>query len=156
LRRPSTYDIIDSNALIYLLHDVKPKSDLVVDILSANDEVYTSLLRTIEETSYIIVRVHLSKHYGARGIRQMREIIRKHGLEPVKDELATLRRLLSDYNIIILQDRTAINEIHETMVKYKLLPGDAIIALTCKHYGVDTILTFDEDFRRVPWLRVIP
>ncbi len=26
---------VDSNALVYLLHDAKPKSDLVVDILSS-------------------------------------------------------------------------------------------------------------------------
>ncbi|MET1159486.1 MAG: PIN domain-containing protein [Thermoprotei archaeon] len=47
-------------------------------------------------------------------------------------------------------------EIHKTMIEYKLLPGDAIIALTCKHHGIDTILTFDEDFKRVPWLKVVP
>jgi len=28
--------------------------------------------------------------------------------------------------------------------------------LTCQHHGIDTILTFDEDFKRVPWLKVIP
>ena len=146
---------VDSNALVYLLHDVKPKSDLVVDILSSSDEVYTSL-RTIEETSYILVRIHFSKHYGAKGIYQVREFIRKYGLEDAKDELATLRRLLSDYDIIVLQDKATIDEIHETMIKYRLLPGDTIIALTCKHYGIDTILTFDEDFKRIPWLKVIP
>ena len=146
---------VDSNALVYLLHDAKPKSDLVVDILSSRDEVYTSL-RTIEETSYILVRVYLSKYYGARGIYQVKELIRKHSLEHLKDELVTLRRLLSDYNIITLQDRATIKEIHETMIKYRLLPGDAIIALTCKHYGINTILTFDEDFKRIPWLKVIP
>lgn len=46
---------IDSNALVYLLHDVRPRSNLIIDILSSSDEVYTSL-RTIEETSYIIVQ----------------------------------------------------------------------------------------------------
>lgn len=64
--------------------------------------------------------------------------------------------MLSEYNIIVLQDRASIDEIHEAMIKYKLLPGDAIIALTCKYYSVSTILTFDEDFKRVPWLKVIP
>jgi len=103
-----------------------------------------------------LLRIRLSKHYGARGIHQIREIIRKYGLEPVKGELATLRRLLSDYNVIMLQDKAAINEIHETMIKYRLLPGDAIIALTCRHYGISTILTFDKDFKRVPWLNAIP
>jgi len=45
---------VDSNALVYLLHDVKPKSDLVIDVLSRSDEAYTSL-RTVEEASYILV-----------------------------------------------------------------------------------------------------
>ncbi len=145
---------VDSNALVYLLHDIKPKSDIVVNILSNSDEVYTSL-RTLEEASYILIRIYFSKHYGARGIYQVRELIRKYGLEHVNDELTTLRRLLSDYNIITLQDKATIDEIHETMIKYRLLPGDAIIALTCKHYGIDTILTFDEDFKRIPWLKVM-
>jgi len=146
---------VDSNALVYLLHDIKPKSDLVIDILSSSDEVYTSL-RTIEEVSYILVRVYISKHYGVRGIYHVREFIRKHGLEVVKDELSTLRRLISDYNIITLQDKATVDEIHEVMIKYYLLQGDAIIALTCKHYSIDTILTFDDDFKRIPWLRVLP
>ncbi len=146
---------VDSNALVYLLHDVRPKSSLVIDTLSGSDEVYTSL-RTIEETSYILVRIHLTKQYGVRSIHQIREVIRRHGLEFIKDELATLRSLLSGYNIVVLQDRATVDEIHDAMVKYHLLPGDAIIALTCKHHGIDTILTFDEDFKRVPWLRVVP
>jgi len=40
--------------------------------------------------------------------------------------------------------------------KYKLTPSDAVIALTCRYYGIDVILTFDEDFKRAPWLKVIP
>ena len=50
---------VDSNALVYLLHDIKPKSDLVIDALSSSDDVYTSL-RTIEEASYILVRIYLA------------------------------------------------------------------------------------------------
>ena len=37
-----------------------------------------------------------------------------------------------------------------------MLPSNAIIVLTCKHYGIETIITFDDDFKRVPWLRVVP
>jgi len=70
--------------------------------------------------------------------------------------IETLRKLIEENNIIILQDIATIEEIHKTMMEYKLLPGDAIIALTCRHYGIGTILTFDEDFKRVPWIKVIP
>jgi hypothetical protein len=141
--------------LVYLLHDVRPKSSLVVDILAKSDQVYTSL-RTIEEASYVLVRIYATKHYGARSIYQIREIINRYGLEFIKGELDTLRNLLSEFNIVVLQDKAEVDEIHDTMVRYNLLPGDSIIALTCKHYNIDTILTFDEDFKRVPWLKVIP
>jgi len=40
--------------------------------------------------------------------------------------------------------------------QYGLLPNDALIAATCRQHGIDTIITFDEDFKRVPWLKVTP
>jgi predicted nucleic acid-binding protein len=40
--------------------------------------------------------------------------------------------------------------------RLKLLPGDAVIALTCKHYGMSIILTLDGDYKRVPWLKAVP
>lgn len=39
--------------------------------------------------------------------------------------------------------------------KYGLLPNDALIAATCKHYGIDKVATFDPDFKRVDFLEVI-
>ena len=39
--------------------------------------------------------------------------------------------------------------------KYGLLPNDALIAATCKHYGIRKIATFDSDFGRVDFLEVI-
>ncbi|MCD6428768.1 MAG: PIN domain-containing protein [Desulfurococcales archaeon] len=46
--------------------------------------------------------------------------------------------------------------LYKALIESRLLPSDAIIALTCKHYGIDTILTLDEDFKQVPWLKVVP
>ena len=48
------------------------------------------------------------------------------------------------------------NEVTDVMSNYGLMPADSIIALTCKKNGVEVIATLDADFRRVPWLRVIP
>ncbi len=44
----------------------------------------------------------------------------------------------------------------EAMRQFGLLPNDALIVSTCKHHGISTIITFDEDFKRIPWLKVIP
>ncbi len=39
--------------------------------------------------------------------------------------------------------------------RYGLLPNDALIAATCKHYGINKIATFDPDFKRVDFLEII-
>ncbi len=39
---------------------------------------------------------------------------------------------------------------------YGLMPADAVIVATCEAHGVRVIATLDQDFRRVPWLRVTP
>ena len=74
----------------------------------------------------------------------------------------TLRML--DKQIAFLQGYFTELEVNEgvkqaaldIMRQYGLLPNDAIIAATCKHYNIDTIITFDEDFKRILWLKVIP
>ncbi|WP_420917878.1 PIN domain-containing protein [Pyrodictium abyssi] len=48
-----------------------------------------------------------------------------------------------------------IDTLIEYMTKYKLLPNDALIAATCRAYGIENIATFDEDFGRVPWLKTV-
>ena len=55
-----------------------------------------------------------------------------------------------------LPTSVGIDRVLEYMANYKLLPNDALIAATCRTYGIDTIATLDEDFKRVPQLRVIP
>jgi len=64
--------------------------------------------------------------------------------------------LIKRLNIGLIPSIYTEQELYETILRHKLLPRDAIIALTYKHYGIDTIITFDEDFKRVPWLKVIP
>ncbi|MEA1924416.1 MAG: type II toxin-antitoxin system VapC family toxin [Candidatus Altiarchaeota archaeon] len=41
------------------------------------------------------------------------------------------------------------------MEEYGLLPNDALIAATCRFYGIKKIASFDEDFRRVDFLKVL-
>jgi predicted nucleic acid-binding protein len=47
-------------------------------------------------------------------------------------------------------------EIVRFMKEYGLMPADALIAITCRHYEINTIATLDEDFKRVSWLKIIP
>ena len=44
---------LDANTMIYYLHDIKPYSQLVEDIISSEDKLYTSI-RIIDEAIFTI------------------------------------------------------------------------------------------------------
>jgi hypothetical protein len=63
-------------------------------------------------------------------------------------------------NLLNLAENLSINhEIERTasgiIKQYGLLPNDALIAATCKHYGIKRIVTLDEDFNRIDFLEVV-
>ncbi len=146
---------IDSSAMMYLLYDIKPMSTIVLQYLTSGDKLFMSL-KSIEEITYAVIRIEANRTYGVKGAYSIRRIISRYGLDFAREKLELLRKLIEDAGIEVLHDTADIHELHDVMFRYNLLPGDAVIALTCKHYGIDTILTFDEDFKRVPWLRVVP
>jgi len=62
--------------------------------------------------------------------------------------------LVREMEICVLEDRATFEEIVDTATRFSVLLADAITGLTCKHYGIQKILTFDEDFKRIPCLTV--
>jgi len=146
---------LDTNAILYYLHDVKPYSQIVEDTTSGEDELYTSI-RVLDEAIFTIVRTKAWIKLGIRRIEKLREYIQKHGYEFFEEDINELYKFLKEANIAVVEDRATPQELIEVAKKFHLLPADALIALTCRHYGIDTILTFDEDFKRVPWLKIIP
>lgn len=38
---------------------------------------------------------------------------------------------------------------------YGLLPNDALIAVSCRFHGIREIASFDDDFRRVDFLKIV-
>ena len=91
-----------------------------------------------------------------RKLNELHEHIRKQGLSRFNKTIRSVVEFIRSLDIAVLEDRGSMDEIVETMQKYSLLPGDALIAVTCKHHSITTIATFDEDFKRIEWLRVIP
>jgi len=58
-----------------------------------------------------------------------------------------MRKLLKDLEVEVLVENMKYVKILDVATRLKLLPSDAVIAVTCKYYGIDAILTFDEDFK---------
>ena len=146
---------LDANAILYYLHDVKPYSQAVEDIISEEDELYTSL-RVLDEAIFTIVRTKAWIRLGIRRIEKLKEYVRNHGYGFFEGDLDELYGFLKEAKVAVVEGKATPRELRETAKQFHLLPADALIALTCKYYKIDTILTFDEDFKHVPWLKVVP
>jgi len=92
--------------------------------------------------------------YGVKGKYSFRRHIAKHGFP--EEAIEKIGGFIRDFRITILRDYQDPDELVEIIKAYRLAPNDAQIVLTCRHSSIETLATFDEDFRRVPWLRVVP
>jgi len=139
---------IDTNVIYNILFKTEKTSKakkLLTECASWNLYITTTIYN---ELLYTVT----AKLLGRPGPRTLKKIIAKKGYP---EEVGRVDSFLDEYGIEMLTetiDRTAISE---TVKKYKLLPSDAIIALTCRNHGIVSILSLDEDFERIPWLKRI-
>ncbi len=90
-----------------------------------------------------------------KGPLSLKKWVRSRGYPD--DVLKAVKELLETLNPTLLPEiLESWSELIEVAVKYRLPSNDALIALTCRKHGIDTLATLDEDFKRVPWLKVIP
>jgi len=147
--------LLDANAVVYYLHRVEPYASKVKQMLIEGKDFAVSL-RVIDEIIFTLIRLDALRRLNIRRLDQLREYIRKHGIKEFANTMNDVEELIEELGIIVLEDKGSLGELLEVMRSYNLLPGDALIAITARRYGIDTILTFDEDFKRIPWLKVIP
>ncbi len=80
---------LDANSILYYLHDVKPYSQVIENITSGEDELYTSI-RVLDETIFTIVRTKAWIKLGIRRIEKLRKYIQNMGM-------ISSRRILMNY-----------------------------------------------------------
>ncbi len=144
--------VVDTNIFVQYLFD-GDRADEAEKLLASHPDLAVTV-GIIDEVEFVIIRCLARRRLGLRKLSRLKEHLRKNGLDFAIDILERYTEMLHEFDIAVLRDYAEPKELLETMRKYQLTPSDAIIALTCKHYGIDTILTFDEDFKRIPWLRV--
>jgi predicted nucleic acid-binding protein len=145
---------IDANMFYYYMFKSK-YTEQAAKILKQYHDLVTST-GVLNEVMFVIIQRLAGKRLGIRRIAKLRSYIRSNGVGFALTELERFVKLIEALGIAVLQGYPDSRELLEAMAKYNLPPSDAVIALTCKHYGIGAILTFDEDFKRVPWLKVIP
>ena len=121
---------LDTNIVVWYL---KGRRD-IVDLVNSIEKPYSNIIVFLESL-YVYRKVLLRANKPLK-------------LEPVLD-------FFKEIDLLPIEPLD-INEITNIVKEYNIQPNDALIALTCKHYGIDTIATLDEDFKRIPWLKTIP
>ena len=146
--------IVDTNIFIQYLLDGDRATE-AEELLAFHADLAVTI-SILDEVEFVIIRQLAKKRLGIRSLKKLKTYIRSKGLDFAFDVLEKYTNMIQEFEITVLRDYVEPYELLETMNKYRLTPSDAIIALTCKHYGIDTIITFDEDFKRIQWLNVIP
>lgn len=138
---------IDTNVFVEFLFGGE-KEEQAARILEDFAELVTS--ETVyREVLWVIARTRAYQKFNIKGKYEFRELIRRNGFDFCSEELNTFRKMLSEFNVLVLKDYFNQAELINTMIKYHLLPSDAQIVITCMHYNIKDIASFDSDFDRV-------
>lgn len=149
------YVFVDSNVFIQLLYEGARASE--AEELLDKYPLLTTSIGVVDEVLHFIIRKEAMNKYGVRRAYDLRKLVKSKGIGFARESLDKFATLLEELYVRVVADTEAQpSQIVAIMDTYRLSPRDAIIALTCRHYGIDTILTFDEDFKLVPWVKVIP
>ncbi len=145
---------LDTNVVYHFLFETELTSTSESIIREAIIDGMAIPMIAYNELLYTVGAKIASIKYGVKGKYSFRKHITKYGFPD--EAIEKVNSFLGDFKVTILRDYQDRDELIKTIKSYRLTPNDAQIAITCKHYNIGTLATFDEDFKRVPWLKVIP
>jgi len=136
---------IDSNIFLKILEgDITTKNMLLK--LNSEKKLFRNTI-VYSEVLYVFLRLSTGKK--SFEIKKIPELIRSKC--PQLKKVSSLLEIAENLSITTAVEKISADFIQE----YGLLPNDALIAATCKHYEIKRIATLDSDFKRVEFLKVI-
>ncbi len=144
----------DTNVIYHFLFETeltgiseKVIREAIIEGMAIPMIVYNELLYTVG------AKIARAK-YGVKGKYSFRRHIARHGFP--EEAIEKVNGFIRDFKVTILRDYQDPDELIEIIKVYRLAPNDAQIVLTCRQSSIEILATFDEDFKRVPWLKVVP
>jgi predicted nucleic acid-binding protein len=129
-----------------------------VEVLRGLSEYYVcTSLNVLEEATFKIIVSSVLETMGVEraSIYKIKDEFEKGtGRDLILKRLHAINFLKSSLIVLPLDDNI-FESSKEVIKKYDLLPNDALIVATCKHYGIRKIATFDGDFKRVDFLEIL-
>lgn len=144
---------VDTNVLYSVLVQTKFSKSAQDIILMPSDLATSSTV--LSELVFISLRKLCKERYGTRNYSEFRRAIVQRGYSPFKEHLGLIFRLIEERDISILPINDDPDDWSNAMIRYNLLPNDAMIVSTCLKHEISRIAAFDSDFQRVDWMSVI-
>ena len=146
LKKSSVF--IGSNVIVrYFAGDLEAKKLLGPVI----DGGVKGFINEIVFSEVIFLTIRLVTCRGAHELKRKPELV-KEALKNIKDKVSFINTYFNEVEV----DEAVKEYALKVMEDHGRLPNDALIAATCRHHGLEVIATFDEDFKRIPWLKTIP
>ena len=148
---------IDTSVFIRHYYGVDESIKLLNFALNENNAVISP--NVVEETFFKLLYIETERIFGKTGKHTVKNRLKKH-----REKFRNVERYMNDFifesiesGIVDLMDTNheILGRSIEIGFRYGLLPNDALIAATCRHYGINKIATFDEDFKRLDFLEII-
>lgn len=148
--------ILDSSIIIK--HAMEGVNTLE-DIIKSRDIIYITP-NVIEESLYKCLLLKTEVEYGKASVFVLRKNYnnKNDAYLPIISYFDQFIKTLieSGFLKILTINQEIIMESINMSWELGLLPNDSLIAACAKYYGVNKIATFDEDFKKVPGMKVVP
>ncbi len=128
----------DSSVLIEFIKGNKKASKLFYELSKLDVDGY---INDIVFSEFIFHYISLTSGISAINVKKKGKISKF-----IKENEP--KEFLDQFKILSVND-DIVEKAYEYMRKYNLLPNDALILATCKFYGINNLISFDEDFRDV-------
>ncbi|MCQ6254552.1 type II toxin-antitoxin system VapC family toxin [Methanocaldococcus sp.] len=144
---------IDSSVMVGLfVGDVKAHKLLSKLI---NEDYILCINPIVFSETMFKVTFHIALEDGIKGVYDLKKNLNKYSwvYDEVKENIdkminrGYLKILDTNWDVLKLSS--------EIGRKYNLLTNDAIIVATCKYYDIDKLATFDSDFDKVDFIKII-
>jgi len=140
---------MDTSIILAFLAGQDPQAYKIIE--EVENHAITGYINAIVVDEVIYGYLRLATGLSSKRIRQLLAKKDERLIKLIRNDVEPILKLF-----ITLPTTIEPQEVIDVIEEYGLMPVDSIIALTCKHQGVNTIATLDKDFERIPWLRVIP
>lgn len=143
---------LDTSFIVSLLIETE-KTKNARKFFNENEDTFVTCVSVYEETFFVGIKLIAEDRLKIASSYSLRDYIKKNGYDFADTFFNYMHEIFDIVEVVC--DINDIKLIENVATTCRLMPNDALIAATCKYYGIMKLATFDDDFNRVDFLEVV-